>query len=190
MSKFVLEYKKYYFEEKNPTAVAIKGVFLGLFYILTIALLLIMTLGTRIYVVVGWSMQPTIDYMSIVFVVGDKDDVYEVGDILTFSMGSAVNTHRVLQVVYNTPGQPSSGIEYYLTKGDNPELDTEEHISPSNVLGKVFTMGDNFIGTIPGIGSMILFLQNNLYILIACAIGAYIFFVSIPRKNDYECYHP
>lgn len=194
-----LVYTKYYYDEPNPTLVAVKLVFEILFYLIVVLLLLVMVLGARIYVVVGWSMQPTIDYMSIVFVVGDTDDVYEVDDIITFEMGGAVNTHRIIEVVYNVENDASSGVLYYHTKGDNPNIQTlidagtgeeiEEQIVPSRVIGKVLTIG-NIVATIPGVGDFILFCQNYIVAVILCFVGGYMVIFSLPNATKYRQYYP
>lgn len=194
-----LVYTKYYYDEPNPTLVAVKLVFESLFYIIVISLLVTMVLGARIYVVVGWSMQPTIDYMSIVFVVGDTDDVYQVDDIITFEMGGAVNTHRIIEVVYNVEGDSTSGVLYYHTKGDNPNIQTlidagtgeviEEQIIPSRVIGKVLTIG-NVVATIPGVGDFILFCQKYIVAVILSLIGGYLVLISLPNAIKYKQYYP
>ena len=178
-----IQYQKYFNEDEISIGQAFKIVLTWVVYILLGALLLAMVLGVQIYTVVGWSMQPTIDYKSIVFVVDDKD-VYEIDDIISFQFAGAVNTHRIIDIEYNEDGS----IKHYITKGDNPYLESQEYIVPTRVLGRVITIGD-FVFTIPYIGNVILFLQENIVDLILIIIAGYIYFNLTPRKEDYMRYN-
>lgn len=183
-----LMYKEYYRNSVDPNIRALKLAFIGLGYLLLIGLLAAMMLGVEVYCVVGWSMQPKIDYESIVFVNTQQDhQSYQVGDIITFNFGSAVNTHRIISINYKTPGLASSGVDYYVTQGDNPELNTIENIKPDKIIGKVIVVND-FIFTIPRLGAFIQYVQKNIVAVVMVLAAGYIFFVATPKKDRYTSY--
>lgn len=183
-----LMYKEYYRKNVDPNVRAVKLAFIGLGYAILIGLLLAMMLGVEIYCVVGWSMQPKIDYESIVFVSTQQDNQsYKVGDIITFNFGSAVNTHRIISINYKTPGVESSGVDYYVTQGDNPELNTIENIKPDKIIGKVIVVND-FIFTIPRLGAYVQYVQKNIVAVVIVLVAGYIFFALMPKKDKYMVY--
>ena len=177
-----LQYQKYFKENELTVGQAFKLVITWIVYIFLGLLLTALVLGVQIYTVVGWSMQPTIDYKSIVFVLDDKKE-YAVDDIISFEFAGAVNTHRIIDIEHNNDGS----IKHYITKGDNPYLESQEYIIPSRVLGRVITIGD-FVCTIPYIGHVVLFLQENIIDLIIIIVAGYIFFNVRPRQEEYMRY--
>ena len=183
-----LMYKEYFRKHGDNNIRTLKNAFILIGYLILIGLLLAMMLGIKVYCVVGWSMQPKIDYESIVFVNTNQDNQsYKVGDILTFNFGTAVNTHRIIEIHYNTPGVASSGVDYYETQGDNPELTTIEHIKPEKIIGKVIVIND-LIFTIPRLGATIQYIQKNIASVVVVLIAGYIFFVSTPKRSKYTNY--
>lgn len=183
-----LMYKEYYRKSVDPNIRTMKIAFITIGYLILMGLLVAMMLGIEIYCVVGWSMQPVIDYESIVFVQAHQEDrVYEVDDIITFKFGSAVNTHRIKSITYKTPGVASSGVDYYVTQGDNPELDTIENIKPDKIIGKVIVVND-FIFTIPRLGAFIQYVQKNIVAVLLVLVAGYIYFVATPKRHKYEVY--
>ncbi len=182
----VIQYQKYFNDDYITLGQAFKIVLVWGVYIILGILLLSMICGVKVYTVVGWSMQPTIDYKSIVFVVDDKE-TYDVGDIISFQFAGSVNTHRIIDIEYNS----DNSIKHYTTKGDNPNIDSEEYIVPSKVLGRVIPIlpDKNLYLTIPYIGHVILFAQEHIGALIVTLMAGYIAFYMTPKRKDYERYN-
>ena len=103
-----------------------------------------LTFGYGTAVIVGGSMEPTIDFGDKIVIQGQ--DAYEVGDIVTFrsESGNSIVTHRVVEV---TP-------DGYITQGDTNNARDPE-IGRDQVIGRV-------IGTVPMLGKVILFFQQPL----------------------------
>ena len=88
-------------------------------------------------------MYPTIEAGDIVLDYKNDNDIYKVGDIITFvsdrSNGQITITHRVTKLTIE------NGKYYYTTKGDNNSTDDTRPVSSDNVIGKV-------VLTIPKVG--------------------------------------
>lgn len=181
-----IQYQKYFNDNYITIGQAFKIVLTWVVYIFLGILLISIICGVKIYTVIGWSMQPTIDYKSIVFVVDDKE-IYEIDDIISFQFAGSVNTHRIINIEYNS----DNTIKHYVTKGDNPNLDSQEYIVPSKVLGRVIPIlpSKNLYLTIPYVGNAILFLQEHMGALIVTLIAGYVAFYMTPKRKDYERYN-
>ena len=81
----------------------------------------------KAFVVIGWSMAPTLNLGDIVFVKeGDIKDI-QIGDIIAIQGEKAVFTHRVMDI---------NGDPLFLTKGDANE-DPDGWVEDSKVIGRV-----------------------------------------------------
>ena len=142
-----------------------------------------MMFGIRAYFVGGWSMQPTIDYMSLI-VVNENVDKYnlKVGDIVTFKSG-VVNTHRIIGVKYDENGKVTA----YETKGDNPNTTQDPDLDPSKIIGTVVTIFDKPL-TIPDLGYTIYDMQENKVLIVVYIIAMYLFFFVAPNPRKYVRY--
>lgn len=116
--------------------------------------------GYAICNVLTGSMEPTIKQGSIV-VIKETDDIKN-GDIVTIKTeetGSLV-THRVVK----TNGEGND--IYFTTRGDANNADDSFKVKPYMIEGKV-------IFNIPYLGSIIAFLQKNIFIIVLLVLGIY-----------------
>ena len=91
---------------------------------------------TNFYTILTQSMYPKIEAGDIIITYKNDDNVYNVGDIITFvSSSSASNgitiTHRVIEV------STLNGEYYYRTKGDNNNTADSTPVKANNVIGRV-----------------------------------------------------
>ena len=173
------------------------------FYTLTIGILLSSVMfafseksnaaifGYRFYQVLTDSMAPQADSPSGGFYSGDivlvkMTDGSEVkeGDIVTFQVGDGDRylTHRMVERLTELNGEEG---DYIVTKGDANESN-DPPIEASRVHGKV-----NFV--IPRMGSVLSFVQENLWLCLVCVLSTFGFFlvlkayflqpVSVKRSN-------
>lgn len=85
------------------------------------------------YTILTTSMVPTIDAGDIVVTYKNSDNVYNVGDIITFVRDGASTTitHRVIEV------SELNGQRYYRTQGDHNASADTSLVPASNVVGRV-----------------------------------------------------
>lgn len=157
------------------------------FYTLTIGILLSSVMfafseksdaaifGYRFYQVLTDSMAPQPDSPSKGFYAGDivlvkmtdSSQVKE-GDIVTFQVGDGDRylTHRMVERLTELNGQPG---DYIVTKGD-ANNSKDPPIAADRVYGKV-----RFI--IPKMGSVLNFVQENLWLCLVCVLSTFGFFL-------------
>lgn len=120
-----------------------------------------------LYTIVSPSMEPNINvYDVIIDFKVDKDEDIKLGDIVTFysdtiDTGGYTVTHRI-HGIYNT-----SGVRYYVTKGDNNQNPDDGTISIDNIVGKVHYI-------IPALGRVQFFISSKfgwIIIILIPAIG-------------------
>lgn len=180
-----LVYKKSFIEDDFSIGNAIKTAFKYVLYAIVVAILVAMIFGVRFFFVGGWSMQPTINYMSLI-AVNENVDKYNLkeGDIATFKMGELVNTHRIIKVNKDGNGVVVS----YETKGDNPNLTLEDPILyPQNVIGVVCEIFEKPV-TIPELGNLVFDIKNNIVLIFLFLAGMFVFFALTPKERDYISY--
>lgn len=132
--------------------------------------------GYRFYHVLTPSMTPTIPVGSMVLVKMIEPIELKDGDIITYSTsmdGSLVVTHRINRIIE---------LEEHLmfvTKGDANPVEDLNPILPSQVIGKV-----NLI--IPYLGSIMAYIQGNLFLVITTVIALIMIFelISYIIKNS------
>ena len=86
--------------------------------------------GVRIYGVLTGSMTPAYSVGGVVYVMEENPLEIQVGDVITYSLGSNteyVMTHRVIEIVDGN----------FITKGDANNTADPEPVSPQRVIGKV-----------------------------------------------------
>lgn len=131
--------------------------------------------GYAVCNVLTGSMEPTIKQGSIILI-KETDDI-ENGDIITIKTEDteSIVTHRVVKI--NGEGKDL----YFTTRGDANNTDDSFKVKPSMVEGKV-------IFSIPYLGSIISFLQRNIFIVILVVIGLYFIFSGLKKtiKNEGE----
>ena len=104
-------------------------------------------------------MKPNINSGDVVLVKtinGDKEEIKK-GDVITFRKNLEVITHRVIDIEEN------NGENVYVTKGDNNNLEDQERVEKSELLGKVVVV-------IPYLGNIIGILENKIIFLILVLI--------------------
>lgn len=118
-----------------------------------------------LYTIVSPSMEPNINvYDVIIDVRVDEDNDVKQGDIVTFysdsiDTGGYTVTHRIHNI-YDT-----SGVRYYITKGDNNQNPDDGTITIDNIVGKV-----RFI--IPALGRIQFFVSSKFGWIIVILIPA------------------
>lgn len=85
------------------------------------------------YTILTTSMVPTIDAGDIVVTYKNSNNIYNVGDIITFVRdgSSTTITHRVIEV------SELNGERYYRTQGDHNASADTSLVAASNVVGRV-----------------------------------------------------
>ena len=88
------------------------------------------------YTILTQSMYPKIEAGDIILTYKNDDNIYNVGDIITFvSTSNASNgitiTHRIIEV------STLNGEYYYRTKGDNNNTADSAPVNANNVIGRV-----------------------------------------------------
>ncbi len=167
----------FYFNKKpskwiSNLSTVFTGIIQGLFVFIVVAFIF----GVRPFIVIGYSMEPIIPILSVTL--DFKQQTYKVGDVITFktSAGSSIrNTHRIVTIVRDETGN----IDYYITHGDNPNIDanTREAVSPALIEGKV-------IFTIPAIGEWFLVLKSNLALTVTTLIAIYVVIYITKQKQS------
>ncbi|MEO1769945.1 signal peptidase I [Candidatus Enterococcus ferrettii] len=131
--------------------------------------------GYRFYQVLTNSMAPQPDSPSRGFYAGDivlvkMTDGSQVkeGDIVTFQVGEGDRylTHRMMERLTELNGQPG---DYIVTKGD-ANNSKDPPISADRVYGKVAFV-------IPKMGSVLNFVQENLWLCLVCVVSTFGFFL-------------
>lgn len=87
-------------------------------------------LGYKAFVIVSGSMEPTIMTEDAILVKEVEQDKIKIGDIISFSQGETIVTHRVIGIV------EENGITKYRTKGDNNNTEDKEKITYEKIEGK------------------------------------------------------
>ena len=132
-------------------------------------------LGHRFYKVLTDSMAPQADSPSGGFYSGDivivklmnGSEVKE-GDVVTFRVGDGERylTHRMVERLDDLSGIPG---DYIVTKGD-ANNSNDPPIPADRVCGKVAFV-------IPKVGSLLAFVQENVWLCLVCALSTFGFFL-------------
>lgn len=113
-------------------------------------------LGVKTAVVLSGSMDPTFSAGDLL--IYQEKEEYTVNDIVIFSSGGAMVTHRII----DTDG------DYFITKGDANETQDQELLDPSQIEGEM-------IFSISGMGMFISFLTTPFGMLILVFLGIGVF---------------
>ena len=111
--------------------------------------------GKKAFVIVSGSMIPEIQIGDIVIIKDDNN--VKIGDIIAFRRDSTVIVHRIINELN------VNGDVMYQTKGDNNNIADTELVGINTIEGK-------YISKIPIIGKALMFLYNNLSIVIVVLI--------------------
>ncbi len=136
------------------------------------------------------SMSPTISQGDLIIAkeVEDPEAELKIGDVITFytlmqdGVGNTVkgfNTHRILDVVYDSNGEIFS----YVTKGDGMQTEDNQEVFPDDVvakqIGATVDEGGNYVKgfTISGFGNALDFLRSQVGFMICVIIPLALFFI-------------
>lgn len=108
--------------------------------------------GYSQYVVTSGSMEPTFSVGDLILV--RAEDSYGPGDVVTFTQGGSVVTHRIVGSVDGS----------FITRGDANNTEDSDLLSPSRIVGRLQVI-------LPGAGSVIAFLRSPLGLLILLTVG-------------------
>lgn len=169
-------------KSKNLRRTIISSITTFLIFILTVYFLLIMygklsqnnnKFQLNSFVVISGSMEPTLNINDLIFNVKVKEDKLKKGDIISFSEGNNVVTHRINNII------EEEGKKYYETKGDNnPNID-EKMTEYDNIVGR-------YIFKIPKVGYSIRNMQTQVGIF---AIIVILLFAEVhSRKKENKEY--
>lgn len=120
----------------------------------------------RFYNVITGSMSPAVPVGSVIVVDAQKDDFYEIGDIITFSCEGEYITHRITDVKCDEHS-------YYLTRGDANSRPDGYWTCDCDIIGKV-------IYVVPA--GVLLILQYCGMLLVLSALA--LLFGSLQKKYD------
>lgn len=97
--------------------------------------------GYKSFVIVSGSMEPTIMTGDAIFVKEVPQKEIKTNDIISFSQGGTIVTHRVIETT------EENGVKRYKTKGDNNNTEDREKITYEQIEGK-YQFKINQFGTI------------------------------------------
>lgn len=116
-------------------------------------------LGFKAYIITTESMNPNINSGDIVIVKETKEDLLEVGDVITFKINNgAIITHRIIDIIQT----PESEKEY-VTKGDNNNLEDIEKVKYEQIEGSK-------VLKVPYLGNIAILLQDEVYLILIIII--------------------
>ena len=112
--------------------------------------------------VLTWSMQSEIPQGSLVIIKNVDKNALRIGDDITYMKDSETSvTHRIIGITENYQGSGARGFE---TQGIENESADFDIVPAVNVVGKV-------VFHVPGLGSWLSWLRENLMIAIGFAVG-------------------
>lgn len=133
-------------------------------------------LGIKPFIVLSGSMEPEIHKGDIILTKVVDPETLRVDDVIAFrDAENTVTTHRIIDIV------EESGVEYFITKGDNNSTQDRNLVEKSDVEGI-------YIMRIPGIGSMMQSLSQPTTIMVL-VVGITVIFVigfTISNKKQQE----
>ena len=130
--------------------------------------------GFQVYGVLTGSMEPTYPTGSLIYVQQVDYNDLKLRDVITFSSGKSIVTHRIIEVV------PNGSSVQFRTKGDANEDPDASLVGPAQVIGRV-----SFC--IPHLGNIANYIQNPPGLYVAIAVGVLLIaFVVITDGTDKE----
>lgn len=131
--------------------------------------------GYKAYIITTNSMEPSIKTGDAVIARRVNEEKLKEGDVITFWNDQKVITHRIIRI------DKIDDINYYVTKGDNNNLEDQRKVTYDEIEGKS-------IFTIPSLGKIIGVLENRIIFLIILLIILILCFFKIRReeKRDYR----
>lgn len=132
--------------------------------------------GIKPFIVLSGSMEPEIHKGDIILTKVVDPESLRVEDVIAFrDAENTVTTHRIIDIV------EESGVEYFITKGDNNSTQDRNLVEKSDVEGI-------YIMRVPGIGSMMQSLSQPTTIMVL-VVGITVIFIigfTISNKKQQE----
>ncbi|MBO5479912.1 MAG: signal peptidase I [Clostridia bacterium] len=137
--------------------------FLGLALLLAILLVGVRIFGVTPYTVLSGSMEPNYPVGSIVYVQKVNPADLKERDVITYTIGKTVVTHRIIEVIEdeNNPTNLS-----FRTKGDNNDDADGDPVLARNIIGKV-------VFSLPLLGYMAFVIQTppfSYMVILVCVM--------------------
>lgn len=129
--------------------------------------------GYQAYIITSDSMEPEINKGDVIIVskIGEKE--IKVNDTITFLEDGQNITHRVIEII------EKDGNREFRTKGDNNKVEDIKAVMYEDINGKV-------ILKIPFLGSIILFMKDQIIILILALIILLVILYKMQKKEKSE----
>lgn len=129
--------------------------------------------GYKSFVIVSGSMEPTIMTGDAIMVKEVPQKEIKVNDIISFSQGETIVTHRITEIV------EENGVRKYKTKGDNNNTEDKEKITYEQIEGKYQFKINQF-------GVIINILKSKITLVILVLIILVISYVRSKREKKRE----
>lgn len=114
-------------------------------------------LGIKPFIVVTGSMESTIDGGDLVITKVVDPETLEVGDIISYSLGESVITHRIAEKT-EADGEPA-----FITKGDANNTEDQDPVTYDQV-------ESSYLFRIAGMGNIAMFMQTPVGMLVFIGI--------------------
>ena len=120
-------------------------------------------LGYKPFIVLSGSMEPSIMTGDMVFVKETDPDSLKVGDVIAYKSGSAVVTHRIVEV------KSENGETRYVTQGDANNAADQSLVKPADVEGI-------YQRRVAGAGNLAMFMQTTtgMILFVVCPRGLFV----------------
>ena len=130
-------------------------------------------LGYKPFIVLSGSMEPSIMTGDMVFVKETDPDSLKVGDVIAYKSGSAVVTHRIVEV------KAENGETRYVTQGDANNAADQGMVKPADVEGI-------YQRRVAGAGNLAMFMQTTtgMILFVVCPLVLFVLWDVIRRQLE------
>ena len=130
-------------------------------------------LGYKPFIVLSGSMEPSIMTGDMVFVKETDPDSLKVGDVIAYKSGSAVVTHRIVEV------KSENGETRYVTQGDANNAADQGLVKPADVEGI-------YQRRVAGAGNLAMFMQTTtgMILFVVCPLVLFVLWGVIRRQLE------
>lgn len=130
-------------------------------------------LGYKPFIVLSGSMEPSIMTGDMVFVKEIDPDSLKVGDVIAYKSGSAVVTHRIVEV------KSENGETRYVTQGDANNAADQSLVKPADVEGI-------YQRRVAGAGNLAMFMQTTtgMILFVVCPLVLFVLWDVIRRQLE------
>ena len=130
-------------------------------------------LGYKPFIVLSGSMEPSIMTGDMVFVKETDPDSLKVGDVIAYKSGSAVVTHRIVEV------KSENGETRYVTQGDANNAADQSLVKPADVEGI-------YQRRVAGAGNLAMFMHTTtgMILFVVCPLVLFVLWDVIRRQLE------